>query len=126
MPKSARRPIALRPARLNGDLDWVIFIECRPEGAVLYPAQQAFPLRALSSGAAGNPLQKAVQAMIDRRQATVRPGDLPYRPQIRFLVGPDALRSFHLAYPALEGLAVPKTRQNLQPEDDVFAIVAGG
>ena len=64
--------------------------------------------------------------MIDRRQATVRPGDLPYRPQIRFLVWPDALRSFHLAYPALEGLAVPKTRQNLQPEDDVFAIVAGG
>lgn len=101
-------------------------MECRAEEVVLYPARQEFPLRTLILGAEGNPLRKAIQTMIERRQASVRPGELPYRPQVRFLVGPDALRTFHLAYPALEGLAVPKTRQNLQPEDDVLAIVAGG
>jgi hypothetical protein len=111
---------------LNGDRDWVIFLECRPEGIVLYPSRLEFPLKVLPSGPDGNLLLKAVQQMIDRRQATVRPGELPYRPQVRFLVWPEALRTFHLAYPALDGLAVPKARQNLQPEDDVPTIVATG
>ena len=42
-----------------------------------------------------------------RRQATVRPGDPLYRPQIRFLVRPNGLRTYYLAYPLLESLQVP-------------------
>jgi hypothetical protein len=59
-------------------------------------------------------LAKAVQQLIDRRQATVRPGDPPYRPMIRFRVRPDGLRAYYMAYPALEGLHVPMTRENLE------------
>ena len=32
--------------------------------------------------------------------------------------------AYHVAYPALDGLAAPKTAQTLAPEDDVAAIVA--
>ena len=41
----------------------------------------------------------------------VRPGDAPYRPEVRFLVHPDAGRTYHLAYPTLDALAAPKTAQ---------------
>jgi hypothetical protein len=55
--------------------------------------------------------------MIVRRQSTVRPGEPPYRPMIRFRVRPDGLRSYYLAYPALEALHVPMSRENLEPEE---------
>jgi hypothetical protein len=61
-------------------------------------------------------LLQAVRQLIARRQAGVRPGDPPYRPQVRFLVHPDGLRTYHLAYPALEPLGVPLTRQNYEPD----------
>ena len=57
-----------------------------------------------------NPLLLALRSMIDRRQATVRSGEMPYRPQIRFQVYPDGFRAYYLAYPALELLQVPMTR----------------
>ena len=51
---------------------------------------------------------------IARHQASVRPGEPPYRPQIRFRVRPDGLRSYYLAYPALESLRVPMSRENVE------------
>jgi hypothetical protein len=120
-----RKPLALRPARISGDRDWVIFVECRPDAVVLYPSRKTFALTDLARTQGPNPLLQAIQAMIDRRQSGVRPGDAMFRPQVRFLVRPDSLRTFHTAYPALDALAVPKTRQNLQPEDDAAAIAAG-
>jgi hypothetical protein len=92
---------------------------------MLYPSRRTFALADLQRGPGPNPLQQAVQAMIDRRQAGVRPGDAPYRPQVCFLVRPESLRAFHASYPALDALAVPKTRRNLQPHDDPAAIAAG-
>jgi hypothetical protein len=72
----------------------------------------------LAEGDAGaRTLLQAVQEIIDRKQATVRAGEPSYRPQVRFLVHPDGLRVYHLAYPALEGLNIPILRQNLAPED---------
>ena len=59
--------------------------------------------------------------MVARRQASVRPGEAPYRPQLRFLVRPDGLRSFHLAYPALESLRLPMTRQDIDRNEEVRA-----
>jgi hypothetical protein len=120
-----RRPVALRPARLQGDRDWVIFIECQPDAVILYPSHRVFPLTTVSRFPANNnPLLLAVQQLIDRRQASVPPGHSPYRPEIRFLVRPDSTRTFHVAYPAVEALQVPKRRQNLEAEDDVFTIMA--
>ena len=45
-------------------------------------------------------------------------GELPYQPRIRFLVRPEGLRSYYLAYPALESLRVPMARENVDPEDE--------
>jgi hypothetical protein len=125
LPTPERRPPPLRPARLTGDRDWLIFIECTEDGVILYPSRLSVPLSVLNHAAATNPLQQAVQQMIDRRQATVRPGELPFRPQIRFLVRPENMRSFHIAYPSLNSVQAPMTVQNLQPKDDVLSIMAG-
>ena len=125
-PAGPRKPVALRPARLNGDRDYFIWIECRADSVVLYPSQRIFPLSVLSrGGASGNPLALAVQQMIDRRQALAPAGSPPYRPQVCFLVRPENVRGYHTAYPALDALTVPKVRRNLGAQDDVLAIVTG-
>ena len=124
-PAPPRRPVPLRPARVHGNRDWVLFIECQPDAVVLYPSRQRFPLESLTPGPGDNALLQAIRQAIARRQAAVRPGDAPFRPQVRFLVRPESLRTFHLAYPALDPLPVPKHRQNLEPDDDVAAITAG-
>jgi hypothetical protein len=54
--------------------------------------------------------------MITRRQATVRPGEPPYRPQVRFLIYPDGLRTYFLAFPALEPLGITMTRQDVKAD----------
>jgi hypothetical protein len=58
-------------------------------------------------------LVDGLRALIARRQSTVRPDEAPYRPQLRFLVQSDGLRTYHLAYPVLEALRLPMTRQNV-------------
>jgi hypothetical protein len=110
------------PARLS-DRDWVIFIECRPNGAILYPSRTEYSLAALAAPPATNELLAAVKKMIERRQALVQSGDTPYRPQVRFLIRPDSLRTLHIAYPAFDALPVPKMRQNLAADDDVRSVM---
>ena len=79
------------------------------------PSQQQVDLAALIGTKGGkNQLKEAVEQLIARRQATVRPGEPPYRPLIRFRVHPEGLRAYYLAYPALEGLGVPMTRENVE------------
>jgi hypothetical protein len=122
-PAASHKPPPRRLAALHGDRDWVIFVECRADSVMVYPTQRSFPLSSLAEP--NNALLTTLQQMIERRQALVRPGDPPFRPHVRFLVLPENLRTFHLAFPALEALDVPKSRQNLDPEDDVLTIVAG-
>ncbi len=124
-PNAGRPAPSLRPARLSGDRDWLIYVECKPEGVVIYPTQLLVPATALAHPSGSNPLMQSIQQLIDRKQASVRPGDPPYRPEVRFLVHSDAGRTYHLAYPMLDGLAAPKTAQDLTPDDDVRAIVTG-
>jgi hypothetical protein len=119
------RPLTtMHPVSLRGDRDWRIFVECRGDAVVLYPSRQSFPLADL--GRADNPLARAVAQMIERRQGLLRAGEAPFRPEVHFLVRPENLRTYHLAFPALDVLPVPKVRQNLQPEDDPAVIAAGG
>jgi hypothetical protein len=122
-PPVKKQPPPLRVARLNGDRDYIIFVECRPETVVLYPSQQSFSVQQLARG--DQALVQAVKQMIDRKQALVRPGELPFRPQIRYLVHAESIRSYHTTYPVLNALGVPQTRQNLEADDDVAAIVVG-
>lgn len=118
-PPRLRRPSSSTPQqpslRLIGNRDWVIPIECTRDGVVLKPAGQKFPLTSLTTTIEqDNPLLQAVTHLIARRQASVRAGDPPYRPQVRFLVRPDALRTYYQAYPTLEPLHIPLTRQNIE------------
>jgi hypothetical protein len=92
---------------------------------MLYPSQRTFTLAQATSDAPGNPLIKAIQQMVERRQSSRRPGEPPYHPQLCLLVRPEHIRTFLTVYPALEALPVPKTRRNLDADDDVISIVTG-
>jgi hypothetical protein len=95
-------------------------VECRGDALVLYPGGRRFSAAAVvAEPETARALVEAVRGMIAHRQAMVRPGDPPYRPQIRFLVRPDGLRTFYLAYPVLEPVQVPMTRQNLDAEEEI-------
>jgi hypothetical protein len=89
---------------------------------VIASSGQYLEIAEISKGKNGtNALLETVQGMISRRQATVRPGEPPYRPMIRFRVRPDGLRSYYLAYPALDSLHLPMSRENLEPEENKAA-----
>jgi hypothetical protein len=116
-PERPSAPSRPRPPRLIGNRDWVIPVECRPDGAVLRNAGQKFAVTSLTTGAGGeNPLLKALRLTITRRQATVRPGEPPFRPQLRFLIYPDGLKTYYLALSAVEPLGVTVTRQNVEAD----------
>jgi hypothetical protein len=120
--RNPNRNLPPRPGPLVGNRDWIILIECTAETVVLSSSGQRIAVTELFRGATGkNALLEIVQRMIARRQATVRPGEPPYRPMIRFRVRPDGLRSYYLAYPALESLQLPMTRENLDPEENKAA-----
>jgi hypothetical protein len=119
-PKKPVRRLEVRPAILGGDRDYVILLECRANGVVLHPYGTSFSADSLAANNGGGVLlQEAIGRLIARRQATVRPGEQPFRPQVRFLVRPDGLRAFHRAYPVLETLHIPLTRQNLDADEEV-------
>jgi hypothetical protein len=124
-PRGQREPPPRRPARLTGDRDWIVFIECRTDRVVLYPSRESFTLSAATTPGASNPLRQAVLQLIQRRQGSVLPGQPPYRPQLRFLLRPTDLRTLHQVIPVLQPLGLPMTEQNLAPDDDVQTIVAG-
>jgi hypothetical protein len=105
-----------KPFHLTGNRDWIIPLVCTPDAIVL-PSGATIAASALNTSDGAKALIKAVQDIIARKQATVREGEPPYRPQIRFLVHPEGLRLYHQAYPTLEALQVPILRQNIEPED---------
>jgi hypothetical protein len=114
-----RRPNP-RPLRLVGNRDWFVLIECTADAVVLYPSGKRFLARSVAEDTAtSSALVQAVQQLIARRQAMVRPGEPPYRPQLRFLVRPDGLRTFYLAYPVLDAVGVPMTRQNIDAGEEI-------
>jgi hypothetical protein len=100
---------------LLSNRDWIIYIECSSKAAVVKQGMQKFTLEALSAGANGeHPLTRAVREMIARRQASVQPGEPPYRPVLRFQVQPDGRSSYYLAYPLLQALGVKMECENVQ------------
>jgi hypothetical protein len=123
--RPVRKPAGLRPAWVHGGRDWTIYVECLSDGVKLYPSERMFPLAHAAMEGAGNPLVAALRQMIDRRQASRRPGEPPYHPQVCLLVRAEHVRTFLSVYPALETLPAPKTRRNLDADDDVAAIVTG-
>jgi hypothetical protein len=123
-PVPDRKPVILRAARVLGDGDYVVFIECCSQHLVIYPSRRRVNMDALGNNRPSNPLYQTVEQMISRRLSTLRAGEKVPRIQIRFLVHRDGDRTLHLAYPLLEGLPGEKVRYNLQPEDDVARIIS--
>lgn len=113
----------MHPAWVHGGRDWTIFLECLPDTVKLYPSEQTFPIAQAAGRGSDNPLVAAIRQTIDRRQALRRPDEPPYRPQLRLLVRPENVRTLLTVYPALEALPIPKTRQNLDDDDDVSDII---
>jgi hypothetical protein len=121
LPTSRQGPPLRRPApsplSVIGNRDWIIPVECTADAILLRTARMRFAAASLpGTGSPNHPLVRAVRELIARRQATLRPGDPPYRTLIRFEVWPDGRRSYYLAYPALEGLGLPMARQDLEAE----------
>lgn len=101
--------------RLVGNRDFVVTLECFDDSVALYPSGQTFDMKISEKAAEiDESLLRAVRNLVSRRQAGVRPGEPPYRPQIRFQVHPDGLRTYFRVYPLLESLRVPMTRENLE------------
>src|SRR5262249_21090501 len=96
------RPAPPPLGRVLGNRDWLLYIECRADGVVLKHGNQKFSLATLARQAPGeHPLTAAVREVVARRQATVGPGEPPWRPMLRFQVQPDGLPAYYLAYPLL-------------------------
>ena len=103
------RPRALRPAARYGDGDWILVVDCTERGIHLSPSQLRIPLQELARGRGGDVLLARTAAnLIERRRISQDPAAPPFRPEIRFVVHKDGLRSFHAALPALEGIRIPK------------------
>jgi hypothetical protein len=114
--RPTENPGPARPAplsRLTGNRDWLIVVECGAEGVVLQPTGQRFPTAALQPTPGQEQLLvTAVRQLIVKRQATVRPGEAPFRPLLRFRVSPQGLQAYYLAYPLLDALRLPMSREN--------------
>jgi hypothetical protein len=102
--------------RILGNRDFILYVECHGDGAVLKYGNKKFSLQQLAARSGGeHELPATVRSIIARRQATVEPGEPPYRPMARFQVWPDGLRAYYLAYPLLQGLQIPMARENIEP-----------
>jgi hypothetical protein len=108
------RPTFVPLSRVIGNRDWVITVECKADAVFLQPWGTRFAVGTVASPGQEHPLPAAVRRLVERRQATVRAGDPPYRPLLRFQVHPEGLRSYYFAYPLLESLRIPWSRENLE------------
>ena len=108
-------PVGPPLGRILSNRDWPIYIECTATGVTVKQGGEKFTIDALAAPTRGeHPLAQTIRQMIARRQATVRTGEPPYRPMLRFQVRPDGMRAYYLAYPLLDGLRLPMARENLE------------
>jgi hypothetical protein len=117
LPATGAKGASLGPplGRVLANRDWFIYLECTAEGVTLTHGNQKFPVDTLTVPTTGeHPLVETVRQLIAKRQATVLPGEPPYRPLLRFQVRPDGQRAYYRAYPLLETLRLPMSRENLQ------------
>lgn len=112
--KVTPRPPSL--GHLLANRDFLIYITCTETEAQLKLSGERFGTdgNAKDQTRAAAELAEAVRRLIARRQASVRPGETPYRPLIRFQVQPSGLRTYYAIYPVLDGLRVPMSRENIE------------
>jgi hypothetical protein len=100
-------------SKLLGNKDFLITIECRNDAVTISPGGFAYRWTASNLKATDEAVVQAVTNLIARRQASVRPGEPPYRPILCFQVSTEGLRTYYHVYPLLAPLRVTMTRENL-------------
>jgi hypothetical protein len=100
-------------SRMLGNKDFLITIECYSDFVNVSPGGMSFRWTASNMKSADQAFAKAIAKLIERRQASVRAGEPPYRPVICFRVTADGRPMCLHAYPLLESLHVPMTRENV-------------
>lgn len=106
-----------KPARITPPREWLVYVECKADGATLHPTQRDVAAALVEKGHADNPLRALVAAML-QKQPEPQPGKAPVRMRVRFVVHLDGGRTFHAAYPALQGLPVDMDVVHLRRGDD--------
>lgn len=101
-------------SKLLGNRDFVITIDCYSTHVTVLPSGLQYRWSGANDPATDKALTQTVTNLIARRQASVREGEPPYRPVIHFQVAADGLRSYLRAYPLLEPLRLPMTRENVE------------
>jgi hypothetical protein len=101
-------------SRVLGNKEFIITIDCRNDSVTVNPSGLTYRWTASNLQTTDKALVETVTTLIARRQASVRPGEPAYRPQIRFHVSSEGLRSYYHVYPLLEHLRVPMTRENVE------------
>jgi hypothetical protein len=109
-----------RPARISAPREWIVYVECKLDGVTLHPTERDLSLKDIEVPPFANPLRSLVTGIL-QRQPEPQPGKSPPQLRVRFVVHPEAGRTFHAAYPALQGLPVEMDRVTLQRGDDVRA-----
>jgi hypothetical protein len=111
---NGKKPLPASPlSKLLGNKDFVIIIECHGDHVTITPGSKTYRWTTANLQETDQALAQAVANLIARRQASVRPGEPPYRPLIRFQVSNEGLRTYYHVYPLLEQLRVPMTRENV-------------
>ena len=100
-------------SKLLGNKDFIIRIDCRSDYIKILPGEFTYRLTGTNLKATDEALVQTITNLIARRQASVRPGEPPYRPVIRLQVSPDGLRSYHHVHPLLSHLNVTMSRENV-------------
>jgi hypothetical protein len=110
-PKRASLPPSFR---VEANRDLPLLLECRANEIVFTPNGHSWQVADLERNQQTRAaFAQMIEQWIARRQATVREGQTPYRPLLRFKVDPDGVRTYYAAYPVLEKLGVPMRRENV-------------
>jgi hypothetical protein len=111
---SKKPPPAPSPlSKLIGNKDFIVTVNCQADAVSVTPGGLAFRWTAANIQETDQALVEAISNLIARRQASVRPGEPPYHPMIRFQVTESGLRTYYHLYPLLGQLRVPMTRENV-------------
>ena len=119
------QPKPLRIARLEGEREYTLFVECRGSGLVFQPEGIKIAGHELETEAGAKRFVELIARQIEKKNKKNPPGDPPLRGRLKFLVWADGVRWYHASFPLVESLDIPKVRQNLEPEDSVREILMG-
>ncbi len=106
-------PVSL--GRVMGNRDFIVTIACYGEGVLLTPGGASFVWNSKAdAGQTDEALVRTVTQLVQRRQATVRPGEPPYRAVLRFEVHEQGRRTYHRVFPLFEQMRLPMVREDVE------------